>query len=218
MAITYPIEDVEGRCCQRNHGISGHGNALAAAIAADRCSWGLTTWPMSQMPAPGVVPPHGWDVRCGATANGLLYFATNAGFVMEGETGGNDNGAQYAGKYVPKFDGRVSRDEDRQPCGRDVFVERNADVQDDGPVGLFRPVDFRSQRHRRRMKVRFGERAFWGTFVWGGASSTQVYTVWKGIRAAGHAVSHAFLCDVEPATSSHAGNIATRSGMKQPPL
>lgn len=135
----------------------------------------------------------GWDVRCGATANGLLYFATNAGLVLEGETGGNDNGSQYTGKYVPKFTTAGYP-------GLKIVNHAAATFSSNGTptfkmVGLS-DYSVPSISAPNAMTTDEGSvwgTGVWGTFVWGGASSPQVYTVWKGIRAAGHAVSHAFL-------------------------
>lgn len=46
----------------------------------------------------------GWDVHCARVLNNNLYFGTSDGRVMQGETGGTDNGALYSAKMILSWD------------------------------------------------------------------------------------------------------------------
>lgn len=45
-----------------------------------------------------------WDARCMCSFDGRLFFGTSGGAVVQGYTGGDDQGDPYTGRYLPLFD------------------------------------------------------------------------------------------------------------------
>ncbi len=135
----------------------------------------------------------GWDVRCGAVANDDLYFGTSDGKVMQGETGGSDNGAQYTGIYVPKFTTAGSPVKKVLNHAGATFL--CAGVPQFRMVGL---ADYVVPSLTVPQTVVSNESStwgtgVWGTFVWGGSAAAEPFDQWKTVRAVGHSISHAFL-------------------------
>lgn len=46
----------------------------------------------------------GWNTRCLALHDGIVYFGTNGGLILEAEIGGDDNGEPYYAKYAGSWD------------------------------------------------------------------------------------------------------------------
>lgn len=129
----------------------------------------------------------GWDVRCGVVSNEILFFGTNAGEVMQAEDGGNDNGVQYTGIYVPKF---VAKG------GRMVANHAGLTFRAGGTpvVKMVGHSDYKvtSVSAPSAMGSTDGDvwgTGVWGTFIWGGDASSENYTVWKAIRAEGYSIA-----------------------------
>ena len=131
----------------------------------------------------------GWDVRCGAVANGALFFGTSGGFVMEGESGGSDDGIQYTGTYVPKF----------STCGVNSLKSANHAMVTFRAAGtpvfsLFGHANYQVDSVQAPPPIVPDTSAVWGsgvwgTFVWGGSSATKTYTNWETISANGEALA-----------------------------
>lgn len=107
-AVSYPIEE----------------EWKLEALRRDNRGWSCTLWPKSQMAVIGM--PHSsvysdqclvvnirtgawarytnWDVECASELNNRLFFGTSDGFIMEAETGGDDNGDIYTAAYLGLFD------------------------------------------------------------------------------------------------------------------
>ncbi|MGL4310623.1 MAG: hypothetical protein ACRCSU_09065, partial [Paracoccaceae bacterium] len=129
----------------------------------------------------------GWDVRCGVVSNESLFFGTDAGLVMQAEDGGNDNGTQYTGIYVPKF---VAKG------GRMVANHAGLTFRAGGEptVKMVGHSDYKVASVSAPTPGASSDGdvwgvGVWGTFIWGGSSSSENYTVWKAIRAEGYSIA-----------------------------
>lgn len=92
------------------------------AVLARGAGWVCMLWPESQMVA--IAPPRGegeplflvsnartgawsrftnWNATCMEVFNGILYFGTPNGFVMQAMVGGTDFGVPYTGVYAPLY-------------------------------------------------------------------------------------------------------------------
>lgn len=131
----------------------------------------------------------GWDVRCSTVANDTLFFGTNSGDVMHGETGGDDNGLAYTGVYVPKFttaNGTAVKSVNFawatvRTNGSPIFSMKAMSDYEVSSIVAPQPivVDAGST---------WGT-GVWGTFIWGGSSETKTYTIHKTVRAKGYSFS-----------------------------
>ena len=131
----------------------------------------------------------GWDVRCGAVANDRLYFGTNAGKVMRGQTGGNDDGLAYTGKYVPKFtEAGVRKAKVANHAGITVKATQSPEFR----MACFRNYEIGEYPTTTPLLSETGTTwgtGVWGTFVWGTSSPEYAFTVWKAVRATGYSLA-----------------------------
>lgn len=131
----------------------------------------------------------GWDVRCGAVANDRLYFGTNAGKVMRGQTGGNDDGLAYTGRYVPKFtEAGVRKAKVANHAGITVKATQNPEFR----MACFRNYEVGGYPTTTPLVSETGTTwgtGVWGTFVWGTSSAEYAFTVWKAVRATGYSLA-----------------------------
>jgi hypothetical protein len=133
----------------------------------------------------------GWDVRCGAVANDLLYFGTNAGNVMRGQSGGSDNGTEYTGRYVPKFtEAGISQTKVANFAGVTVKATENPNFR----MACFANYEIGAFPNATALNAESGDvwgTGVWGTFVWGTGAAEYAFTVWKGVRAVGYSLAPA---------------------------
>ena len=131
----------------------------------------------------------GWDVRCGAVANDRLFFGSNAGKVMRGQNGGNDDGAAYTGRYVPKFtEAGVRQPKVANHAGVTVKASESPIFR----MTCFQNYEIGTYPNASPLGVESGDvwgTGVWGTFVWGSGTAEYAYTVWKGVRAAGYSLA-----------------------------
>lgn len=129
----------------------------------------------------------GWDVRCSAVSNDVLYFADNAGVVYKADSGGTDNGIAYTGAYVPKFapGGELRSAQATQITYRarerltfDMYAHADYQV-DDMPA----PTTATAQT------ADVWGTGVWGEFVWGGAEPSFTYVEWQATYANGYSLS-----------------------------
>jgi len=135
----------------------------------------------------------GWDVRCGTVANDRLYFGTNAGKVMRGQSGGNDDGVAYTAKYVPKFTDAGS------PVVK-VANHAGLTVKSAGSPNFvmtcFSDYAVGDYPVATSLVSESGDvwgTGVWGTFVWGSGAAENAYTVWKAVRASGYSLAPAVI-------------------------
>ena len=133
----------------------------------------------------------GWDVRCGAVANDLLYFGTNAGKVMRGQSGGSDDGLSYTGRYVPKFtEAGVMKPKVANHAGITVKAVESPNFR----MACFANYAIGDYPTATSINTESGDvwgSGVWGTFVWGTGAAEFAYTIWKAVRASGYSLAPA---------------------------
>ncbi len=131
----------------------------------------------------------GWDVRCGAVASDALFFGTNSGLVMRGQSGGNDDGVGYTGYYVPKFtEAGVSQVKVANFAGVTVKATESPNFR----MACFANYEIGSYPATTPLNAETGDvwgTGVWGAFVWGTGAAEYAFTIWKGVRAAGYALA-----------------------------
>lgn len=132
----------------------------------------------------------GWDVRCGTVANDRFYFGTNAGKVMRGQNGGNDDGVAYTGKYVPKFNtGGRSNIKVANHAGITVKAAARPSFR----MAAFSDYEIGEYPTPTSLDTIGGDvwgTGVWGTFLWGGGSTPEyAFTEWKTVRAVGYSIA-----------------------------
>jgi hypothetical protein len=131
----------------------------------------------------------GWDVRCGAVASDSLYFGTSGGKVMQGQSGGNDDGIAYSGTYVPKFtDGGSHAYKVANHAGLTVKATQAPEFR----MAAFSNYAVGELPTATPLAAESGDAwgsGVWGTFVWGAGAAEYAYTVWKSVRASGFALA-----------------------------
>jgi len=134
----------------------------------------------------------GWDVRCGAVAGDNFYFGTDAGKILQGDTGGNDDGVQYSASYIPKF----------QTFGGEAYITANlasltyrASARANVKVAAHKDYNVRDISAPTTTIYETGSAwgtGVWGTFIWGGTSATETFSDWRGCAATGYSISPGF--------------------------
>lgn len=131
----------------------------------------------------------GWDVRASVVLGESLYFGTSDGRVMLAETGGNDDGVQYTGVYVPKF-------QNFNAPSLKMALHAAATVQARPNVnfrlvahGDYKVADVAAPEAMTEPTGDTWGTGVWGTFVWGGSSYSTPQTVWRAVTAQGYALS-----------------------------
>ena len=129
----------------------------------------------------------GWDVRCGAVAGDQLYFANNAGKVLKADTGGQDDGSQFSGTYVPKFtmgptwmSANAVGITYRANAELNISLSAHSDYQIDDltPPGTSIVAS----------GTTWGT-GVWGTFIWRSASDKNSYTEWQAAYDNGYSLA-----------------------------
>lgn len=131
----------------------------------------------------------GWDVRCGAVANDRLYFGTNDGKVMRGESGGKDGTSAYSAYYVPKF---TTMGTGALKSANHIGLTVKAASRPNFAAVAFDDYEIGNYPIASPLTGPTGSTwgsGVWGTFVWGTGTAEKAYTVWKSVRAAGYSVS-----------------------------
>lgn len=133
----------------------------------------------------------GWDVRCGAVSDDRLYFGTNAGKVMRGQSGGADDGLAYTGVYVPKFtEAGVRLPKVANHAGVTVKAAESPEFR----MTCFANYEVGQLPNAAPINVETGAvwgTGVWGTFVWGTGAPEFAYTIWKAVRASGYSLAPA---------------------------
>lgn len=133
----------------------------------------------------------GWDVRCSVVFGDELYFADSAGKVLRADSGGNDDGAQYTGRYVPKFtEAGVSQ---RKFLTRAAATVKST-VTPTPNFSMWGNGDYEVKAPAAPSPAVFDEGATWGSgawgaFVWGSSGNFSTAIRWKAIRGSGHAIA-----------------------------
>lgn len=131
----------------------------------------------------------GWDVRCGAVASDRLYFGTNAGKVMRGQSGGNDDGAAYVGRYVPKFtEGGIPQVKVANHAGITVKATQRPVFR----MACFANYAIGEYPTTTALVAEDGDTwgaGVWGTFIWGTSAAEFAFTEWKAVRASGYSLA-----------------------------
>ena len=152
----------------------------------------------------------GWDVRCGAVANDRLYFGTNGGKVMRGQSGGNDDGSAYIGRYVPKFtEARAAKPKVANHAGVTVKATESPNFR----MACFRDYAIGEYPTTTPLVSEEGSvwgTGVWGTFVWGTSSAEDAFTVWKAVRATGYSLAPVIVVAANQASLPAFEILATR--------
>lgn len=151
----------------------------------------------------------GWDIRCSAISNNAFYFGNSDGQVMQGETGGNDDGVAYSAVYVPKF----------QEFGAGVGVATAACITyraaEDVSFSVKGFSDYKITDIPPSAPLIADESSVWGTgvwgtFVWGGGADRVPGLKWKTISAIGNSLSFGFKATINQATTPQFEVLASR--------
>lgn len=132
----------------------------------------------------------GWDTRCLAVFQDKLYFGTQSGTVIEGETGGADQDAPYSSVVIPRFD-MLGSPAEKAALHMRVVARTNkifsvqafaaADYVYDIPAPLPADPDVDGDT--------WGS-GIWGTSIWGGLTDTKhAISEWQAVSGFGHALS-----------------------------
>lgn len=152
----------------------------------------------------------GWDVRCGAVSSDRLYFGTNAGKVMLGQSGGNDDGVAYIGRYVPKFtEGGTSRVKMANHAGVTVKATERPDFR----MACFSNYGIGTYPIASPLSTETGDvwgTGVWGTFVWGTGAAEFPFTEWKTVRASGYSLAPVVVVSSNQSTIPAFEILATR--------
>lgn len=152
----------------------------------------------------------GWDVRCGAVANDRLYFGTNDGKVMRGQSGGNDDGVAYTGRYVPKFtEAGVRQVKVANHAGITVKATENPNFR----MACFQNYEIGDYPTATSLTAETGDvwgTGVWGTFVWGSGAAEYAFTIWKMVRAAGYALAPVVVVTANQSSAPAFEILATR--------
>ena len=131
----------------------------------------------------------GWDVRCSAVANDLLYFASNDGTVRKAENGGTDGGTEYTGRYVPKF---TDFGNSTRKMAMHAGITVKASQEPIFGMSAFKDYQIGTYPAITPLNTASGSTwgvGVWGTFVWGGNSTKNTYTRWKAVSASGYSLA-----------------------------
>jgi len=152
----------------------------------------------------------GWDVRCGAVSNDRLYFGTNAGKVMQGQTGGNDGGMAYTARYVPKFtEGGIAQVKVANYAGVTVKATERPNFR----MTCFANYEIGSYPVATPLGTESGDTwgsGVWGDFIWGTSAAEFAFTVWKGVRAVGYSLAPVVVVTVNQSSTPAFEILATR--------
>ena len=152
----------------------------------------------------------GWDVRCGAIANDRLFFGTNAGKVMRGQVGGNDDGLAYTGLYVPKF---TEAGAPQVKVANFAGVTVKATESPNFRMACFADYAIGTYPNATPLGAESGDvwgAGVWGTFVWGSGAAERAFTLWKGVRASGYSLAPAVVVTSNQASAPAFEILATR--------
>lgn len=132
----------------------------------------------------------GWDVRCGTIYNDHYYFGTSAGLVMKADVTGNDNGSEYAGVWVPKF----QEGDARQKVAHLARFRGRAQIEYQIGLAAFSDYDagdFLSPVNTSGNTGNVWGTGLWGTMTWGGVGEKIYQSEWQSVAAFGVALSPA---------------------------
>lgn len=129
----------------------------------------------------------GWDVRCSTVSGDQLYFGDSAGNVMKADEGGSDNGTQFTGTYVPRFEkstqaryAKKAKLTYRARTSLDLEMACHSDYQVDAIAPPGPSADLVGD---------VWGTGVWGAFVWGSASTLATFTEWQKVRAGGYSLA-----------------------------
>ena len=137
----------------------------------------------------------GWDVRCGAIYNDEYYFGDANGYIMKAETGGSDNGSEYVGVWVPKFQdmggnnkvANLARFRGRAQITYDVGIAAFSD---------FEVSTFSAPSNTTGNADNVWGTGLWGTMTWGGVGEKIYQSEWQSVRAFGSSLAPALRVSV----------------------
>lgn len=195
-AISYPIEELWRQIVNERKGTS-----FPFTVAL----WHAETMLVVGVPAFSGLPAYalvcntrtnawarytGWDVRSLAIFDDRLFFGTSTGRIVEGETGGSDQGSNYTGVLLPRFDDfgdpseKVSVAVRLEARSKFVFTPQlfaNSDYEIDLPLPLNADGVEGSN---------VWDAAIWDESVWGsGSTAKQLISRWESVAAIGHSLS-----------------------------
>jgi len=132
----------------------------------------------------------GWDVRCSAVSNDILYFGSNNGKVYVADEGGTDDDVQFTGIYVPKFatggklmDANAVSLTYRATAEIDIDFAAHGDYQVDEIVAPAVTLAVSGD---------VWGTGVWGTFVWGSGAELFSFTTWQAAYATGYSLAPSF--------------------------
>lgn len=137
----------------------------------------------------------GWDVRCSVLVGDRLFFGTNAGEVMEAETGGSDNGAPYNALWVPKF-------QESDPSNKSLRLARfrgRATLSYEIALAGFSNYAWGNVASPPSVETDSSNTwgtGLWGTMTWGGGGTPVAVSEWQAVAAFGTSVVPALAVSV----------------------
>lgn len=133
----------------------------------------------------------GWPMTCQTVFADSYYFGTSDGLVLQGETGGNDNGSSYTARYVPKFNELKSTSDKLAMSARLLWrgtpgSKPRLGCFTDYTIGVFLDNGTISLRN---VGATWGTAA-WGSFQWGSdGRSREASSDWQTVVGAGYALA-----------------------------
>ena len=156
----------------------------------------------------------GWDVRCQVVAGDQLYFGTNAGKVLEADTGGDDDGSSYTAYYVPKFKTSM----DWQQCNMaGLTYKAKESVNFDLDAHAEYTVDTLSIPETVSVTSSSGTwgSGTWGSGTWGSDDATESFTEWQTVFNSGYSLSPSLAITVNQTAKLNFEILATRLRVEQ---
>lgn len=195
-ALTFPIEDawreaVSGRSASYNFTIGVWPSQTKLIVGTPSVDGGKDVSFVANMRTGAWCRYTGWDVRAAAVYDDDLYFGepgSSTSEIFQAESGGNDNGVGFEGKWVPKFyegdSAFKSANHARLRARASGAYTFGLTAFSDYSIGSF-PVVLPTLDESSST---WGT-GTWGTSEWGGNELKIPVKGWKSVRANGNAIA-----------------------------
>jgi hypothetical protein len=136
----------------------------------------------------------GWDTQCLALFDDRMFFGTAAGTVLEADVGGSDQGIEYVGRWVPKFQEMNTTDDKfalhARATWRGISRENvRLTCFQNYAIGTF-PA---SVANTENSLTKWGAAVKWGARKWGGSASLISGSDWQSVSGMGYSLSPALV-------------------------
>lgn len=202
-ALTFPIEDAWQEAVANRTGsfpisVTLWSRATMLVVGTPATSAGQRVCYVANVRTGAWCRFTGWDVRCALVSDDRFFFGTAAGTVVEGETGGNDQSAFYAGTWVPKFQ---EGDPSQKVANLVRFRGRAAETYEIGLAVFadYAPGSVTAPASTSADNTNVWGTGLWGTMIWGGGGDRTHISEWQPAFNSGVALAPAFAVQVNRA-------------------